>query len=137
MDRNKCIAKLLRSLAETIEASSLSEIDRLLGDRAVLVISSEAAETPQRSKKRAATGSRNDLAARYLEGLLDRLNHLESRDEGDDLLLKDGLNKRDLEQMARMMDLPVLRDDDANRLRQKIVESSIGGRLNSRVIRGQ
>jgi hypothetical protein len=111
--------------------------DRLPAEQAVLLISPETAETTQRTKKRAAGGSRADLATRYLEGLLERLNQLESRDEGENLLLKTALNKRDLEQMARMMDLPVLRDDDANRLRQKIVESSIGGRLNSRVIRGQ
>jgi hypothetical protein len=35
-----------------------------------------------------------------------------------------------------LMDLPVLRGDDAERLRQKIVEASIGARLNSQAIRG-
>jgi hypothetical protein len=42
-----------------------------------------------------------------------------------------------LEKLARLMQLPIQREDTAERLRLKIVESAIGSRLRSDAIEGE
>jgi hypothetical protein len=46
------------------------------------------------------------------------------------------LTKTELEQIARRLSLPILKQDKAERLRDKILEATIGSRLNSQAIRG-
>jgi hypothetical protein len=123
----KEIARLLRLLADLIERSSPGDVDALLGGRAILHI--EGSE-----RRGHGPAKRPAPAHRDMKEIVNLLQTLESRDEG--LALLRDLTKKELEIAARIMDLPVIRDDDSERLMQKLVESSIGARLNSRAIRG-
>lgn len=71
-----------------------------------------------------------------MRSLAENLRNAGSRESALQLLNAALLTKKRLEDLARMMDLPVLREDNAERLRQKIVEESVGARLNSQAIRG-
>lgn len=136
MNQKETINRLLRRLFETLERASAADIEELLSGQAVLVISKE--NSPSRNSRGREIGlqKREQRSLKHLSGLVVQLRGLESREEGAGLLSKVQLTKKELEELARLMDLPVSREDDAERLRQKILEESIGARLNSQAIRG-
>jgi len=119
-------------MALTLERASQSEVEALLLGQAEFVISGRDGRHPEKKDP----GHNHRVVSPRLEGLASQLRGLDSREEGRRLLAKADLTKKELEKLARLMDLPVLREDDAERLRQKIVEQSIGARLNSLAIRG-
>jgi hypothetical protein len=134
----KHLARLLRALADSIEFSSEGELEEFLSQQNTLRNWAHQLRSnrPTREKSRNPQTKKDSLSKRELGDLIERLRSLASRDEGLNLLYSAKLSKKELEQLARMMDLPVLREDDADRLRHKIVEASIGSQLNSRAIRG-
>jgi hypothetical protein len=137
MEQQKILADLLHRLADCIEHISRDEIEELLSGRMALTHLNELSKEKhlERRPVRRAAKKLEEPTAKEL-AFVNRLREFASRDEGLDMLEGAKLNKRDLERLARLMDLPVLREDDAEKLRQKIVEASIGSRLNSRAIRG-
>ena len=130
MDQKE-LSRLLRLLADLIERSPTSEVDALLsGHSRLQIVGGPGNERRHPSSRRLARESGE------LHDIIHRLQALESREEGMHLLQGANLTKKELEAAARLMDLPVIREDDSERLMQKMVEASIGARLNSRAIRG-
>jgi len=127
----KEVSHLLRLLAELVERCSTSDVDALLSGQARLQIDSRSA-----NERRYSSSKRTIRGAHQLQEIIHTLQSLESREEGIHLLQSANLTKKELEATARLMDLPVIREDDSERLRQKMIEASIGARLNSRAIRG-
>jgi hypothetical protein len=132
----KELAKVLRRLAETIERSSQTQVEDLVTGEALLVISSEAAHGANQDRQERSKKLR-PKSVKDVVGLAFRLKQLRSRDDGMLFLANAHLTKNDLEELARHLDLPILREDDVERLKQKIVEASIGARLNSQAITGR
>lgn len=136
MDQKEKIAKLLHRLAQILERSSAAELEALLEGRASLVVSNRSG-VGRRGSLDGELKKRRPRSGKDLAKLGVQIRQLESRDAGLRLLLRAQLTKNELEELARLMDLPVLREDDSERLRQKIVEACIGARLNSQAIRGE
>jgi len=133
----KDLAKLLRRIAEALERSSPSDVAGLLAGRASVVISPGSAGGRRNEGQQFHREKRRQRSAKDLAGLGAQLKQLESRDDGVRLLMRAQLTKLELEDLARLMDLPVLKEDDVDRLRQKIIQASIGARLNSQAITGR
>lgn len=136
MNQKEIIIRLLRGLCETLERASVSDVEDLLSGRAALVISKGDSFSRNSKKRELGSQRREQRSQGRLIEIVVELRQLESREEGLNLLNRAQLTKKDLEELARLMDLPVPREDDAERLRQKIVQQSIGARLNSQAIRG-
>jgi hypothetical protein len=136
MNQKEIVVGLLRCLSQTLERASASDIDKLLCGEAKLVITKAGPVVRDSEKRDVGFRRREDRSSKNLNGMMLQLRQLESRDEGSDLLSRARLTKKELEELAHLMDLPVSREDDAERLRQKIVQESIGARLNSQAIRG-
>jgi hypothetical protein len=132
MNKKKVLARLLRSLAQCIESSSAEEIDDLLAGQRRLEIESAGPGRTQMQKPKNLVSSARDWTA-----IADQLKGLPSREEGQSLIQGLSLKRKELESLARAMNLPVSKDDSIERLRQKIIESSIGSRLASQAIRGE
>jgi hypothetical protein len=131
MENRKTLAKLLRSLADCIENSTGAEVDDLLaGTRQLRIESGGPAGLQPNKPKRPEPSERN------WSGIVETLRTLPSRDDGQKLIEQLTLTRAELQQLARIMDLPISRQDTADRLSQKIIESSIGSRLVSQAIRG-
>jgi hypothetical protein len=132
MDKRVALARLLRNLAQCVESSAGEEVEGLLTGENLLRIE---ARTPVQTKpvhqKSLISQDRESLA------IAERLRGLPSREEGHRLLDELSLKRRGLEHLARAMGLPVSKDDNVERLRLKVIESSIGSRLASQAIRGQ
>jgi hypothetical protein len=117
-------------LAQCIETSTVADLDGLLTGERLLRVGGDFHNRmrPTKSKKPC-------LISQDWTATADRLRTLPSREEGHRLI--EGLSKVDLTQLARAMNLPVTKEDNTDRLRQKIIESGIGSRLVSQAIRGE
>jgi hypothetical protein len=138
MDDRIWAANFLRKLADAVEDWSASDLEAFLTGTAELVISSDHSKSVRRSgKPHSRSKKQPERSTEDLLKLVDGLRGLASRDAGEALLNGAHLTKKELEKLSRLMDLPVQREDDSQRLRQRIVEESIGARLNSQAIRGR
>jgi len=68
--------------------------------------------------------------------IIDELNNFNNREEGLKFLLTKCSSRIDLESIARRMDIPFQKKDTIDKLKEKIIESSIGFRLRSQAIQG-
>jgi hypothetical protein len=128
-EERRALAGLLRSLADYIETATAQEIAELVDRKSRIQI---GRAEPIRAKKPRRLSSSKD----YWK-IVNRLRELPTRDQGQQLLDSYGFTKTELEELARSMDLPVIREDTHESLRRKIIESSIGSRLASQAIRGE
>ena len=119
-------ARLLRALAALIEKSSPDEIASLLKGQASL----------SHTKKVGAERPDADAILLDMRRLAEKLQSLNSREEGQSLLSSMSLPRRNLEGLGRLLGVPILKTDNVSRLSEKIIESTIGSRLNSVAIRG-
>lgn len=123
------IAAVLRLVADFVARLSETEIDALLTQTAYLQISRNA--SPKRRSPR-SKGRSHDPAR-----IAAALRGATTRDEAMVILTGEGVTKAVLEKLARQLDLPVLRSDSGDRLRQKIIEAIVGYRINSEAIQGR
>lgn len=124
------LAIILRRLADYVEHCSDDELTPLFEEASRLVRT-----TPPQKKNRSSTDTK--LAEDDLRQIANQLRDLPSREDGEALLREKIANKVSLEALARMLQLPVQREDTVERLRAKIVETSIGFRLRSDAIQGR
>ncbi len=123
------IGDLLRMIADFVGRLTDSEIDALLARTVHLSLSGDIPP----SKRRARSKER----PRDTAPLIAALREARTRDEAESVLEREEISKSMLERVARELDLPVLRSDSVDRLRQKIVEASVGYRINSEAIQGR
>jgi hypothetical protein len=132
LDKTK-LAKLLRALAQIVESSTDDELDSFARSSMSALVA--AGESPKKTKKQRVEPT--TLGPVDISEIVESIRCLSSREAGVSLLEHRELNKRSLEQLARHLDVPVLREDNSKRLIQKIVEATVGPRLNSEAIRGE
>lgn len=64
----------------------------------------------------------------------DKLVKTDSRDKAEELLKN--FKKADLQRIAKDLDIPIQKNEDISRLREKIIESTVGFKLRSQAIQG-
>jgi hypothetical protein len=123
------LSNLLRRLADYVDHRSDAELLPLIQQAASL--------KPERTnRKKYQSSPKTSKETGYFSQIGSQLQELESREAGEALLLEKDLKRDDLETLARILQLPVQRDDSMERLRAKIVENVIGSRLRSDAIQG-
>jgi hypothetical protein len=121
-------AAVLNKLAHMLRGLTPEELRALLDGNAKFVLTSG---TSGGSRARSnITKPQPDLSA-----VRDTLNAMSTREEGHSYLESLNLNQETLRRLSREFDLPTPRSDTVERLRERIVESSIGYRLRSQAIR--
>lgn len=118
----------LRHVAKELQALTVEQKLAIADGSAKLKL---VVETPPVKKELAAATSvkADDLRA--------KLEECKSRDEARAILGELKMSKKELQRVSRELDLPVPRDDDAERLVDRIVESVVGFRLRSMAIQGK
>lgn len=127
--RKELVAKILHSVA--------SAIDRL--DDGQLQIFAENL----RKSAVGATPGRLDSKNRHakidpikLEMGLTKLSEFKTRQEGAAFLEDLALSRKELEALAKMRNIHVIKDDNVAKIKEKLIENIIGARLSSTAIRG-
>jgi len=62
----------------------------------------------------------------------EQLVKIDSRDQAEELLKN--FKKADLQRIAKDLDIPIQKNEDISRLREKIIESTVGFKLRSQAI---
>lgn len=128
MSNANSAAALVRLLATFVDSLSEDDVEGLLAGRLGLHIT--GGEPTFRSKRKRGTVTVD------LDVVVDALGRARTRHDAMSILERGGITKALLEKLARRLDLPVLRSDSVERLRQKIVEGVVGHRINSEAIQG-
>ena len=89
------------------------------------------------TEKSATKNKHSKIDPIQLEQILGQLNELATREEGTKLLERFELSRKELERMAKLRKVHVTKDDNVERIKEKLIETIIGSRLSSRAIRGQ
>jgi hypothetical protein len=69
-----------------------------------------------------------------IQSIVDELNKLNSREEGLKLLIDKCSSRLDFESLAKKLDIPFTKKDTIEKLKDKIIEGTIGFRLRSQAI---
>jgi len=69
--------------------------------------------------------------------ILKRLQECKTREEGNEILTNNINSKKDLEVLARFLEISVLKQDKTDQIREKIIEATIGAILRSNAIQGK
>ena len=117
-----------RRVSEALDGLSNEELERLIDPQYTIEI------RLVRRRSRDETTLIPEVA--NLGNSIQTLTDLPSRDEAKRWLEEKFPSKRALEAIARHLDMPVLRQDKLEELRDKIVEATVGARIRSQAIQG-
>ncbi|QFZ87004.1 hypothetical protein GFK26_31640 [Variovorax paradoxus] len=120
-------ASALRRLAGALERMSEDEISRLIDPNCDI----EIKVIRRRSKEEISPETLVDL-----NSLVAKLTMFPSRAEASQFMETAFETKKTLDQIARHLDVPVLKQDKVETLRDKIIEATVGARLRSEAIKG-
>lgn len=120
-------ASALRRLAAAVERMSDDELARLNEPGTEI----EIKVLRRRAKDELPSEARLDLV-----DIIAKLTAFPSRAEASRFLESGFETKKVLEQIARHLDVPVLKQDKTETLRDKIIEATVGARLRSEAIQG-
>ena len=123
--RPTSFSALLKHLAKAAEHLTDEEIADVVAGRRRLILTSEAV-----AGRAAATAD----APPDFGNLIASLKSVETRDAAHKLIEDAALTRSQLTQLARALDLPTQGNDNVARIREKIVEMTIGFRLTSNAI---
>ncbi len=129
--QHQLVVLLLRQFIEGVQSLSEQDIEALLAGKGRLSVSVEAASAmKQRGRRTTAAAVVEPTVIR------DTLRSVASREEGVEYLRAVAGSRAAVQRIARFLDLPVRRGETVDRLREKIIEATIGFRLRSQAIRG-
>lgn len=89
------------------------------------------------AKKKPKPTNTQTLSTRRMEEVLKRFQECISREDGLTYISASLKNKSELEQFAKFIDVLVLKQDKADRIKNKIVEATIGAVLRTNAIQGR
>jgi len=120
-------AGIMREVANFLRTLTEDQIDEILsGEAKIGLIRNRRAL----SKSRASHSSSVDL-----DDIREQLANVSNREDGHALLERMGLRRAILAELASSMQMPVRKTDTVDKLRESVVEATIGFRLRSHAIR--
>lgn len=122
------IVTIFRRIAEAIDSLSEDEIRRLSDPQYEV----EVRAIRRRSKDEIATPQESI----NIEGVIMEIIGLATRQDAQVYLDTKYSSKKLLELIARRLDIPIIRQDKVDVLRDKIIEATVGARLRSQAIQG-
>lgn len=123
------LSVLLSDLAKTVSRLPDEQMEKLINGELQPKVSFEAMRTPKKPEKLFS-------APVDFDGFIGRLRSASTREEGIRLIETTFSDKMTLVALARFLDVPAQKKDKTDRVRQKIVEATVGARLQSEAIRG-
>ncbi len=126
MENENIISKFLSELVKDLESLSESDIKKLNSGEYSLAL--------KVLKKNQSQEGKPELDMKEVNLVLDELKACNSRDSGYEILKNNFKNKNELERFAKQIDIFVMKQDKVDKLREKIIEGTIGATLRSSAI---
>ena len=130
--RRALVTQVLDQLIKALRDLSDEDFDKLMTGDLEASISFVRPASRQRDR-RPAVAPADDAT---LEAVHTRLTAAGSREEGQRIVEEAFPDKERLFAFAKWLDLPVQRNDAAQRIRDKVVTQTVGRRLSGRAVRG-
>lgn len=129
----KALARALRILADVVKGKNEEELDIFLRSLSATV------HTAPSAKGRAISGEANEKVRHQFDfdSILMRLNETASRESANAIIDELHFTKTELLNFARHCDIYISKQDNIERIIEKIIESTVGSRLKSTAIRGE
>jgi hypothetical protein len=131
--RGNTLAKIFRRIADAIEKLDDAQLDQFLSS---LERREPLLPAQDKQKARISKNKHAKIDPVALQDLLAKLNSMSTRSAGADLLDQLDLSRKQLEALARLQSIHFTKSDDVARIKEKLIETTIGARLSSRAIRG-
>jgi hypothetical protein len=126
MNNKNIISKFLSELIKDLESLSESDIKKLdTGEYSLELKLLKVKYSPK---------VKQGLDQGKAEAVLDELKNCNSRDLGYDILQNNFKNKKELEWFAKQIDIYVMKQDKVDKIRDKIIEGTVGASLRSNAI---
>ena len=87
-------------------------------------------------KNKAQAGSNIEISESSKIEILKELQGCKTRDEGYEILSKFLKNKKEYEMFAKHLDVSILKQDNSDKIKEKIIEATVGAKLRSNAIQG-
>ena len=123
------LADLLAKLASKVRRLDSRELREVMDGHYEISLTVDSEERPQDAEP--------TLSGAELESAVAALANARTREDGQIVLTEQNWNKTALIALARRLDLPVQKRDPNDKIRERIVEATIGYRLRSKAIQGQ
>lgn len=125
------LALLLRQLAEVVEALDEADLGKIADGRLELTLS----QTRSQKKEKARLPDSPSVSDSFSK-VREKLSTFSSRDDAEMYLVENVQKKSDLTALAREIEIPIHSSDTGEKIRDKIIEATVGYRLRSQAIRG-
>lgn len=129
MDKSqKALALILNKVLSGVMNLSSEDVDKL---------SDKGYDIELRVVRKRTKDEVEQVPLEDFKALVEKLTSFSSRDEASDFLLRTFETKKSVEQLARSLDIPILKQDKVETLRDKIIEATVGARIRSEAIKGK
>lgn len=129
MNAKILLTHLFKEILNEIESLSSSDQKKLeSGDFSISLKVIKKSSLSKRSK---------ELSEEEAQQILEQLKNCKNRELGHEILLSNFKNRKELEHFAKLIDVYVMKQDKIDRIREKIIEGTIGASLRSTVIQGK
>jgi len=128
------MARFLRQIAAIVEEMDSEQLVQFAKELKLKSRRPPAKPTFHNPKKTPSFKKPDPL---LLERIFRDLQGSETRESGSQILDAQQLSKEDLSRLARMAQVHFTKDDNVIRMKEKIIETTIGSRLGSLAIRGE
>lgn len=129
MKSKNILTKIFEEILEELNRMSESDVSKLEdGDYSISV---------KIVKNKSQTESAIQLSELQKNEILKKLEGCKTREEGHEILSSNIKNKKELELLARFLEISVLKQDNTDQIRDKIIEATVGAILRSNAIQGK
>jgi hypothetical protein len=128
--QRSALANILRTIADAIEKSGIDEFEDFDVEIKPKKMRSGLPDEHRATKKASMTSTE-------VENYLDQLTMAQTREAASEIIDKLNFTRKELEALARTRSVHVTKDDNVQRIKEKLVEAIVGSRLNSLAIRGK
>ncbi|MFA0251466.1 hypothetical protein AB4480_18610 [Vibrio sp. 10N.261.45.A4] len=131
MKKNITLSRLLLSLNEFVLSLSDEEIEKInIGEYSI-------SHKLTKNKPRKSEGVKSQFNDIDCVSILSDIESVSSRSQGRDLINYYLKNKVQLEIFAKYIDVAVMRSDKVDKIKENIIESTVGAKLRSQAIQGK
>ncbi|EOC0416586.1 hypothetical protein ACI0Z1_001098 [Cronobacter malonaticus] len=130
MSKAKTLTVLFRELQDAVLELNEGELEKIISGEYQFVL--------KVVKKRVGTSAKISSVDDFSYGeLLNLLNQCESREQGNELLSRELKTKSEFEKFARHVEVAVMKSDKIEKIRDNIIESTVGAKLRSDAIQNK
>lgn len=130
MSKTKTLTVLFRELQDAVLELNEGELEKIISGEYQFVL--------KVAKKRVGTSAKISSVDDFSYGeLLNLLNQCESREQGNELLSRELKTKSEFEKFARHVEVAVMKSDKLEKIRDNIIESTVGAKLRSDAIQNK